>query len=275
MSHGTAPGGTPISHVDAGDAPHVELGYSRTGRGARGHGTDIRYPGDRVAYTYTSPAEAEDSAGGDEHGYEYKRVKMAYYGLQYGMVGWDGIGWHRHGILPRYGRMITAATPSPHGTQTCMHSRERERERATPWSTLRRSGEQSCPAQPRELLRTSQSAERLARPSLCHATRRNCRTRVRIPSMQRRPSPYTETKPNGLDLDLERTNKRAAHAPHTIRTRKRLAEPPTRELACKDDGDAESLQRDAEGAVADEYEGKVERSGVGVDEETQEHGAGV
>ncbi|KAF8141056.1 hypothetical protein K438DRAFT_1785128 [Mycena galopus ATCC 62051] len=124
-----------------------------------------------------------------------------------------------------------------------MHSGERECERATPRSTLQTSGGQSRPAQRTELLRTSQSAGRLAPPKF-------------VPREAQAFS-YAQTQRNGRDLDLERTNKRGAHA-HNIRTRKGFAQGPARELAGEYGGDAkreaEGLQRGAEGAVADEYE---------------------
>ncbi|KAF8141034.1 hypothetical protein K438DRAFT_1785108 [Mycena galopus ATCC 62051] len=135
-------------------------------------------------------------------------------------------------------------TPSPRGTQTSIRSRERERERATPRSTLPPSGGQSRPAQRRDLLRTSQSAERLAPPKF-------------VPR-DAQAFPDAQAERNGLDLDLERRNKRGAHAPHNIRTRKGFTEGPARELAGEYGGDAErdaeGLQRGAEGAVTDEYE---------------------
>ncbi|KAF8162076.1 hypothetical protein K438DRAFT_1776145 [Mycena galopus ATCC 62051] len=72
-----------------------------------------------------------------------------------------------------------------------------------------------------------------------------------------------KTQRNGLDLDLERTNKRGAHAPHNIRTRKGFVEGPARELAGEYGGDAErdaeGSQRGAEWAVADEYEAWTRR----------------
>ncbi|KAF8146770.1 hypothetical protein K438DRAFT_1780608 [Mycena galopus ATCC 62051] len=107
--------------------------------------------------------------------------------------------------------------------------------------------------------------------------------RVRIPSSA---GVRRVQKRNGIDL--ERTNKRRAHAPHNIRTRKGFAEGPARELAGEYGRDAE---RDAEGLQRHGWARRrrmrgacearpcsqrvMERSGVGVDEETQERGAGV
>ncbi|KAF8142783.1 hypothetical protein K438DRAFT_1784429 [Mycena galopus ATCC 62051] len=162
----------------------------------------------------------------------------------------------------------------------CIAARETEKE---PRHVAPSKQAEENPAPRRELVWTSQSAERLGPPSLCNAKRRHSRTRVRarIPSMQRTRSPYTEAKRNGLDLDLEQTNKREAHASHDIRTRKGFAEGPARELAGEYGGDAPSATqracRDARkgpsptntrcvrGASVS-AEGKMERSGVGVDE---------
>ncbi|KAF8180453.1 hypothetical protein K438DRAFT_2171412 [Mycena galopus ATCC 62051] len=169
-------------------------------------------------------------------------------------------------------------------SNTDPHTKPRERGREPRHAPPSRQAEEN-PAPPSvEKCYVNPKAQSVsARLSLCNAKRRHSRTRVRvrIPSMQHTRSPYTEAKRNGLDLDLEQTNKREAHAPHDIRTRKGFAEGPARELAGEYGGDAPSATqracRDARkgpsptntrcvrGASVS-AEGKMERSGVGVDE---------
>ncbi|KAF8162090.1 hypothetical protein K438DRAFT_1776158 [Mycena galopus ATCC 62051] len=154
------------------------------------------------------------------------------------------------------------AENSAWGTNMDLHPRERGREpRHHPPS--KKAEKNPAPPSVEKCYGRPKAQSVSPGPSLCNATRKHSRTRVRIPSMQRRLSSYKETQRNGRDLDLEGTNQRGAHAPHNIRTRKGFAEGLARELAGEYGGDAErdadGLQGGAEGAVADEYEAWTRR----------------